>query len=265
VNARPGRRWPPAGPRHPEPPPDDYVVDWPGAIGDLSKALQHLAPGTVLGEATYALSAAGQAGDQYRAPYAALAITSFSASQLTITEGTLKASAPGPGPGSAIVAPRGFRVVNMKGYAWSLYGGQSGDLVTVEAFTRPQNADAGSVGALVIPPAVHPASVYRAGLATAPLIGTAIVTLPVLAAGLWTITVTAGFGGTAEATTPDNFSLNLGGAVLYSSLAVPAVINSMTPVGKFLVASDGVNAITLKNPVAASAGAIYHGALQADQ
>jgi hypothetical protein len=232
-------------------------------IGDLSRVLRHLAPTAVLAEGTYALNGAGQAADQYRAPYAALAVTSFSSQQLTISSSPPQASVPGPGPGSAIVPPRGFRVVNMSGYAWSLYGGEPGELVTVEAFTRPQAAHAAFGPAAGF---AGPATVYNAGFAVGPAAGTAIAILPVLPAGWWTITIAAGFGGTAETTTPNNFQLTLGAAVLYPALAVPLAVNAITQVGRFRVRSDGAGQIALRNPVAAApVSAFYQGSLQADQ
>lgn len=145
MNPPRGRRWPPA-PRHPAPAGenaghaglDTAGMDWPAAIGDLSDLLRMMLPGSVLGEDTYQLDRFGQAGDQYKIPFAALAISSTSASQLSLCADTLKIGPPPSGPGVAVIPPRGFAVVNMKGYAWSVYGGTPGDQITIQAFTRPQ-------------------------------------------------------------------------------------------------------------------------------
>lgn len=109
------------------------VVD---AIGDLSKLLRALSP-AVLGAGTYQFTATGQVGEQYRVPFAAVAIASNSQAQLILTADTAKQSGPSSGPGVAIVPPRGFIVANMTGNAWTVYGGNPGDQVTITAFTRP--------------------------------------------------------------------------------------------------------------------------------
>jgi hypothetical protein len=106
------------------------------AVGDLSKAIDHFAP-VVLGSATYTLDVNGQATEQYRAQFQALNVISGSGNQLVIAADTKKGAAPGPGPGSAIVQPGGFSGVNVKGYAWTIYGGIAGDQVTVQALARP--------------------------------------------------------------------------------------------------------------------------------
>jgi hypothetical protein len=139
MRSRQSGRWPPGDHPRTGPPPDQPPVqpEWAGAIGDLTAVLARFAPGAVLGEATYTLTALGQAGDQYRAQFAALAITSASSATLILTADTLKGAAPGAGTGMAIIPPRGFAVVNMRGYAWSVYGGNPGDQITIQAFTRP--------------------------------------------------------------------------------------------------------------------------------
>lgn len=116
-------------------PPVEIVVTG-DPVGDLSKAVDHFAP-VVLGEATYVLDSNGQAAEVYRAQFQALNVISGSGNQLVIAADTKKGAAPGPGPGSAIVQPGGFSGVNMKGYAWTIYGGIPGDLVTVQALARP--------------------------------------------------------------------------------------------------------------------------------
>lgn len=138
------RRWPPGDKTASSPwtgtglPPDG-----PGpaeiitAIGDLSGLLRQLAP-RVLGAATYLLNAQGQASDQYRLPFAAIAIASFSAQKLTLAAMPAQAAAPGAGPGVTIIPPNAFRLVNLAGYTWSVYGGTPGDQICVEVLTRPQ-------------------------------------------------------------------------------------------------------------------------------
>ena len=131
-------RWPPHDKQLPR---DDdipaYFQPMATAVGDLAKVLEHLAPSVVIGSNTFQLDASGQAAEQYRAPYAALTVTSTSAFPLIISAGPKGVAAPGPGPGSAVVPSYGHISVNMKGNAWSLYGGAPGDLVTVQALARP--------------------------------------------------------------------------------------------------------------------------------
>lgn len=260
-----GGRWPPRrgrgdpGPHGEWPPP----VEWQGAIGDISTALQAMTPTAVLGEATYLLDSAGGAGDQYRIPFAALHVTSMSGSLLTVAASPRMTGAPRSGPGVALIPPGASRVCHMKGYAWSVYGGSPGEAVTVEAFTRPV-PPVFEYGNQVTPRG--PASVYATGVTgAAPAANTAIVTLPVLAAGWWTVTVDVGFGGTAEATTNFNFALKLGATVLYPSFLISAAPNTIRTAGAFRVLSDGVSQLVLYNPVVGSAGSVYTGALRADQ
>lgn len=134
------RRWPPRD-RQKAPPPDEepayYLPGVPVNSRDWQKVLEGLAPSVVLGEGTYQLDALGQAAEQYRAPFAALAVTSGSAAQLLVSAGPRAVAAPGPGPGVAIVPTLGHITANMKGNAWTIYGGLPGDLVTVQAFSKP--------------------------------------------------------------------------------------------------------------------------------
>lgn len=105
--------------------------------------------------------------------------------------------------------------------------------------------------------------VYKPGFVSVPAAHSAIVTLPVLPAGWWNITVYAGFGGTAEATTPNNWALVSGATTVVPAIDVALATNTQTNVGTFPVYSDGTSNITLQNPVAASASAFYQGALLA--
>lgn len=110
--------------------------DLAAIIGDLTRTLDRLAPAGVLGTQTYVLDSSGQATEQYKVPFAALAVDSGSASTLTITNSP-RSTAPPSGPGVAIIKPRAFVLANLKGYAWTIYGGTPGELVTVQALSRP--------------------------------------------------------------------------------------------------------------------------------
>lgn len=160
--------------------------------------------------------------------------------------------------------PGGHLNTNMKGYAWTLYGGNPGDLVTVQAFAKPLPP----AGTSASPQAASTqATVNASGTAVTPAAGTAIATLPVVPAGLYTIRVATGFGGTAESTNANNFGLRLGATVLYTGIFAPLTINSFSNPAVVLnnVASDGVNQFILENVLAGSSGSFYQGALQADR
>ena len=141
------RRWPP-GEQHGSP---ERRGQWTGkrldedrqapgvadAIGDLSKVMRALSP-AVLGSATYQVGPAGNPPtESYARRFEALTIASTSQQYLVLTSDTAKQSAPGSGPGVAIVPPRGFLVAHMTGHAWTVYGGLPGDQITMTAFTRP--------------------------------------------------------------------------------------------------------------------------------
>lgn len=103
---------------------------------------------------------------------------------------------------------------------------------------------------------------YNKNSATAPGAFGQIAVLPVLPAGLWRLAGLIGFGATAEATTVDNFGLFLGGTSLVHNLSCPLLAaNTEIPFGPFLFNSDGINAFTIFNIAAASAGAVYKAAL----
>lgn len=272
------RRWPPGDhlePRASDYPPPAFWQTLEAAVGDVSKALSHLAPTPVLAEHTYVVAADGTFGDQYRAPFGALFVLSGSATQLVIAQGAKAAGAPGPGPGSFIVPALGAVCVNLAGYSWTGYGGTPGALVTVQALTRPVvPSSSGTSGAAltaingsVLP--AGPTSVYARGQsAAAPAANTVLAQLAVLPAGWWQLSAVLGFGGTAEATTADNFQLTAGGVAVtgYASLYATAAANVSTPAGPFLMHSDGVNAFAIAvGATAGSAGAIYKASLQADQ
>lgn len=122
-------------------------------LGDVSRLLGELAP-AVLGTRTYKLDANGAATDQYRIPYRCIVIDSQSQAQLTAANMTLQSEAPGIGPGVGFVRPGGFAVHNFRGYSWSVYGGNPGDLIAVTAYATPQDPAAGGAGTTAVPAAV---------------------------------------------------------------------------------------------------------------
>jgi hypothetical protein len=108
-----------------------------GTLGDISRVLEQMAP-RVVGLRTYVLDAFGTCGDQYRLPYRCITVMSQSAKLLTAFNQPIAESAPQAGPGVAYVRIGGYEVINFAGYAWSIYGGNAGELVTVTAYARPQ-------------------------------------------------------------------------------------------------------------------------------
>lgn len=158
--------------------------------------------------------------------------------------------------------PLGSVTVNLSGYGWTIYGGIPGELVTVQALTRPVIPSSSGVSGAGLP--AGPATVYQRGQATAPVAGTVLAQLAVVPAGWWQLSLLLGFGATAETTTPDNFALQLGATDLYPNLYVIDNANQTTPAGPFLAQSDGVNHFEVVVPANASAGAIYKASIQAD-
>jgi hypothetical protein len=199
------RRWPPDGPGGTDPLAEPaWCGELRAAIGDMSDALKYLTPTPVLGSATYVLNAAGQATEQYRTPFRALAITSASAGQLTLSSSPPQASAPGPGVGSAIILPRGFAVVNMgPGYVWTIYGGSPGEQISVQAFTTPQMAQS------VPGPAGTAASTSATGSAADPIAGTVIASVA-LPAGTYVLNWDLIMGGTVSGADQRNVQLLVG-------------------------------------------------------
>lgn len=199
---KPGR-WPPQGPAaRPDPGHDAYeaqFADLRRAIGDLTGVIARLAP-AVQGCRQVALDATGQAQGNEKLPFAAIAVYSHSASQLTVLAGTQGGAAPGPGPGVAVIPPYGFRVMNASSYAWSIYGGSKGDLVDVETFARPQPPDGGQLGPMG--PVTSAAAFAAAGNGTAtlpagvPLTGFDVTAAAAGGANTIVVTVTGAAGGT---------------------------------------------------------------------
>jgi hypothetical protein len=108
-----------------------------GAIGDLSKLLDQLAP-KVIGQETVVLDANGTATRQFRIPFRCLYVESQSAQLLTVAGMPMQTAPPHAGPGIAYVKAAGATVANIRAYQWSVWGGTQGDLVTVTVFSVPQ-------------------------------------------------------------------------------------------------------------------------------
>lgn len=145
------RRWPPPGPgperptrfRGRDPEADAALYK---AVGDMAAAVRWLTP-SVLETSVAVLDANGQATKAFRVPFAALAVTSGSLKQLTVTAAAPAAAVPGPGPGAGQVPALGFAAHNLTGYAWTVYGGNPGDVITVSTFGRPipPNSESGLI------------------------------------------------------------------------------------------------------------------------
>lgn len=133
-------------------------------LGQLTAALVNMQRSPVLGSGVYKADANGQAAEQYHTRFAALAVMSKSANSLIVANSPLQIGAPGLGQGMALIPPGAFRVVNLAGHAWSLYGANPGDLIEIEALTKPCDP-AGALGsvALAAGGAVSLASDYPAG------------------------------------------------------------------------------------------------------
>lgn len=106
------------------------------AVGDLTQVMRRMAP-FVLGVQTVILDINGQGSVNYRVPYGCVFVDSASTHVLTIANAPLQSAAPGGGPGVAFVRIGGNRLVNFQSNVLSIYGGQAGELVTVEAFGHP--------------------------------------------------------------------------------------------------------------------------------
>lgn len=115
----------------------DHHAKTAGAIGDLSKLLDELAP-KVIGYQTYALDANGTATGNYRVPFRALYVESQSIKLLTVASAPVETDTPTFGPGVGYVRIGGASVINLRGYTWAVWGGNAGELVTVTVFSQPQ-------------------------------------------------------------------------------------------------------------------------------
>lgn len=161
-----------------------------GAVGDMRALLDRLTP-AVLGQETVQLDSNGQAARQYRVPFSALSVDYFGTGNLTVAAQALREGAPGPGPGVAKVGPGGFAVVNFRAYQWSLYGGNPGELVTVNAFGQPvpPNSGRSTMAAFGV------ASLNNYGTVTGPTAGQ-VITSVAAPAGLYDLSLYVGLGGT---------------------------------------------------------------------
>jgi hypothetical protein len=139
---QPRHRWPttstgrgqaPAPAAGPHQPTDDELR---AAMGDLAGAIRSIVP-VVLSSETWILDANGQCSREYRVPFRSVAVWSFSAQRLTIASGPKQSAVPTQGPGVGLVPINGFRVFNIGGHAWAVYGGTPGDAVCVEAYGLP--------------------------------------------------------------------------------------------------------------------------------
>lgn len=108
-----------------------------GAVGDLSKLLDELAP-KVIGMETVVLDSNGTASRQFRVPFRSLFVDSQSTKLLTVAGMPMQTAAPLAGPGIAYVRIGGAAVCNIRAYQWSIWGGVAGELVTVTVFSQPQ-------------------------------------------------------------------------------------------------------------------------------
>lgn len=225
-----------------------------GAIGDLSKVLKQMTP-PVLGAQSIALDANGNGSVSYRLPFGSVFIDSNSAHLLTVAASPPMGQAPGPGPGVAFVRPGGHATLNFSAYTVSVYGGAAGELVTVQAFARPQNGTASAA-----PPGVGIATIPGHGNATAPAAGAPIASVAGLAAGLYSVAWTVDFAGTPGAGEINNMQLELNGAVENIAMcgSVTGVPWSQIPE---LVQVPAGGTVSVNAIAAGTAGAIYYATL----
>lgn len=112
-------------------------------VGLLAEAVrQMLIPSEVLAVISGTIPASGVLTfDHFHAPFAAVAVNvvSAGATGLTIVAGTITGpGAPGAGPGVAFLPANKGGVFNLRGNALTIWG-TANDIVTVQAFTRPQS------------------------------------------------------------------------------------------------------------------------------
>lgn len=211
-------------------------------IGDQAALLDRLVP-KVLQTETIVLDANGTATRVYRVPFQSLGVDYFGTTTLTVTAAPLAAQAPGPGQGVGKVGPGGFAVLNFKAYAASFYG-NPGDVLTVTAYGRPQEANGvvnSAAGVLVAAPAggllTVPASDYPQGAipvaASATGAASAIAaTLPAIAGRTTWLTgfEVTGAGATAASVVVVTAGPVTAGSVTLSyELAVPAGVTAPLP------------------------------------
>lgn len=106
-------------------------------VNVLAAAIKDLVIAETLATETFVLDVNGQATRQFAFAYAAVAVTSLSTQVVTVSSSPPQGTAPGSGPGVALVPPNKGAVHCMSGHVVTLYG-NPGDRVTLSVFARPQ-------------------------------------------------------------------------------------------------------------------------------
>ena len=242
----------------PRPRPADVEAAAIAAIGDLTAAVRSLAP-VVLDVATFQLDANGQATRQYRVPFAAVAVTSGSLLTLTIASGPPQSAAPGSGPGAGQVPALGFAAHNIAGQAWTIYGGNPGEVVTVATFGRPVPpvSESGQITGTVTAAAFGQASQKQFGTATNPGAGATIAQIAALSAvGLyqvdWSVSMGAPATGAGDA---NNMQIQLGGQTPFTAMYPSTAGANPVPQPRLWLRSTNINATLKVAAIAAAAAA----------
>jgi len=108
-----------------------------GAVGDLSKLLDELAP-KIVGYETVVLDANGAFTRSYRVPFRCIYLESQSTKVLTVAASPGETDVPASGAGVGYVKVGGASVINLRAYSWAIFGGVAGELVTVTTYSQPQ-------------------------------------------------------------------------------------------------------------------------------
>ena len=250
-------RWPSkqaAGP--PRPRPADVEQAALAAIGDLTRAVQSLAP-VVLDVSTFQLDANGQATKQFRVRFAAVAVTSGSLAALTIASGPPQVAAPGPGPGAGQVPALGFAAHNIAGTGWTVYGGSPGEVVTVATFGRPvpPNSESGNITGTVTAAAFGQASQKQFGTVTNPGAGATVAQIAALSSvGLyqvdWSVSMGAPATGAGDA---NNMQIQLGGQTPFTAMYPSTAGANPVPQPRLWLRSTNINATLKVAAIAAAA------------
>ncbi len=90
----------------------------------------------VLDSGAYILDANGLATTSYQTPYGSLFVVNLGVGDMTVTGSPPAMGAPSNGRGVTVVPAHSAMLINLAGTAWTIYG-TAGDLVDVQAFTRP--------------------------------------------------------------------------------------------------------------------------------
>lgn len=218
-------------------------------VGELAKAMQAMTP-AVIGAQTVALDANGSGHAEYRLPYRSVFVDSNSAHLLTVANMPLQSAAPGSGPGVGFVRPGGHALFSFAGYAWSVYGGAPGDLVTVQVFAYPLAPSASST-----PPGETSPTTQTANSQTGPAAGTTIASVGPLAAGMYQVQWSVGLTGTTAAADADNFTLAVNATTELTSINGSAV--GAYPQPSITVAVPAGGTIAVKATGTATATAVY--------